>query len=67
MPWYRKVQFVAMAIAVLAVSRLGWELFVNDLESITIIEVCGYTALAALYVNMFAAIYRAVKEWKDKK
>ena len=67
MPWYRKVQFLALAIAIFAVSRLGWEIYVNDLESITVIKVCGYTALVALYVNMFAAIYRAVKEWKNKK
>ena len=67
MPWYRKVQFAAMAVAVLAVSRLGWEIYVNVWESIAVIEVCGYAALAGLYVNMFAAIYRAVKEWKDKK
>ena len=56
-----------MAVAVLAVSRLGWEIYVNDLENIAVIEVCGYAALVGLYVNMFAAIYRAVKEWKDKK
>ena len=67
MPWYRKVQFLALAIAIFAVSRLGWEIYVNDLESITVIKVCGYTALVALYVNMFAAIYRAVKEWKNNK
>ena len=67
MPWYRKVQFLAVAIAIFAVSRLGWEIYVNDLESITVIKVCGCTALVALYVNMFAAIYRAVKEWKSKK
>ena len=67
MPWYRKLQFVAMTVALIAVSRMGWEFFVNDLESITVIKVCGYSALAALYVNLFAAIYRLVKERKDKK
>jgi len=66
MPWYRKVQIIVMVVALIAVSRMGWEFFVNDLENLTVIKVCGYTALAALYVNMFAAIYRAVKEWKNK-
>jgi len=67
MPWYRKVQMIAMTIAVIAVSRMGWEFFVNDLESITVIKVCGYATLGALYVNLFAAIVRLVKEWEDKK
>ena len=67
MPWYRKAQFAVMTVAVIAVSRMGWEFFVNDLENLTVIKVCGYTALVALYVNAFAAIYRAVKEWKNKK
>ena len=67
MLWYRKLQIIAMTVALIAVSRMGWEFFVNDLESLTVIKVCGYTALVALYVNMFAAIYRAVKEWKNKK
>ena len=67
MPWYRKMQLAVMTIAVLAVSRMGWEFFVNDLERLTVIQVCGYTALAALYVNLFLAIYRWTKERKNKK
>ena len=67
MPWYRKLQFTALTVAVIAVSRMGWEIYVNDLESIAVIKVCGYSALIALYVNMFTAIYRAVKEHKNKK
>lgn len=67
MPWYRKVQLIAMTVAVIAVSRMGWEFFVNDIESLAVIEICGYSALVALYVNLFAALYRLVKEWKDKK
>lgn len=67
MPWYRKAQFAVMTVAVIAVSRMGWEFFANDLESLTVIKVCGYTALTALYINMFLAIYRWVKERKDKK
>ena len=67
MPWYRKLQLIAMTVAVIALSRMGWEFFVNDLESLTVIKVCGYTAMASLYVNLFAAIVRLVKERKDKK
>ena len=67
MPWYRKLQLIAMTVAVIALSRMGWEFFVNDLESLAVIQVCGYSALAALYVNLFAAIVRLVKERKDKK
>ena len=67
MPWYRKMQIVVMSVAIIAVSRLGWEFFVNDVENLTVIKVCGYTALTALYANMFLAIYRFVKEWKHKK
>ena len=67
MPWYRKVQLAVMTVAVISVSRMGWEFFVNDLESLTVIKVCGYTALIALYINLFLAIYRFVKERKDKK
>ena len=67
MPWYRKVQFVALTVTLFAVSWMGWELFINDLENLAAIEFCGYTALAALYINMFAAIYRLMKEWKHKK
>ena len=67
MPWYRKVQLIAMTVAVIAVSRMGWEFFVNDIESLAVIEICGYGALVALYVNLFAALYRLVKEWKNKK
>ena len=67
MPWYRKAQFLVLAIALIAVSCLGWEIFVNDLENIRTIEVCGYTALAALYINLFLAIYRYVQERKNKK
>ena len=66
MPWYRKAQFLVLAIALAAVSCLGWELFVNDLENIIVIKVCGYTALVALYTNVVLAIYRLVKEWKRK-
>ena len=66
MPWYRKVQFFAITVTVIAVSRLGWEIFANDLANTEVIDICGYAALIGLYVNMFAAIYRAVKEWKDK-
>ena len=67
MPWYRKVQFIAMTVAVIAVSCMGWEFFVNDIENLTAIRVYGYTALIALYVNLFAAICRLVKERKNKK
>ena len=67
MPWYRKLQIIAVTVALIAVSRMGWEFFVNDLESITVIKVCGYTALAALYGNLFAAIIRLVEERKNKK
>ena len=67
MPWYRKLQIIAMTVALIAVSRMGWEFFVNDLESLTVIKICGYTALAALYVNLFAAICRLVKERENKK
>ena len=67
MPWYRKMQIVVMSVAIIAVSRLGWEFFVNDVENLTVVKVCGYTALTALYVNMFLAIYRFVKEWRHKK
>ena len=67
MPWYRKVQFVAMAVAVIALSCMGWEFFVNDLEKLTAIKIYGYTALAALYVNLFAAICRLAAERKNKK
>ena len=67
MPWYRKAQVLVMTIAVVAVSCMGWEFFVNDLKNLTVIKVCGYTALAALYVNLFLAVYRWIKERKDKK
>ena len=67
MPWYRKMQIVVMSVAIIAVSRLGWEFFVNDVENLTVVKVCGYTALTALYVNMILAIYRFVKEWRHKK
>ena len=67
MPWYRKVQLIAVTVALIAVSRMGWEFFVNDLESLNVIKVCGYAAMAGLYVNLFAAIYRLVEEWKNKK
>ena len=66
MTWYRKVQLAVMTIAVIAVSRMGWEFFVNDLESLSVIKACGYTALAALYINLLLAIYRLLKEWKHK-
>jgi len=46
---------------------MGWELFVNDMDNLAVIKICGYTALIALYVNLFAAIYRLVEEWKNKK
>ena len=67
MPWYRKMQLTVMVIAVVAVSRMGWEFFVNDLENLTVIKVCGYTAFIALYVNAFLAIYRLVKERNHRK
>ena len=67
MPWYRKVQFAVMTVAVIAVSRMGWEFFVNDLESLVVVQACGYTALIALYLNLFLAVYRWVKERKHKK
>ena len=67
MPWYRSVQFAALAVALAAVSWMGWELFVNDMDNLAVIKICGYTALIALYVNLFAAIYRLVEEWKNKK
>ena len=67
MPWYRNLQFIAMTIAIIAVSRMGWEFFVKDLESLPVVKACGYSALAALYVNHFASIYRWVKEREDKK
>ena len=36
MPGYRELQFVAMTIAIIAVSRMGWEFFDNDLESLAV-------------------------------
>ena len=36
MSGYRELQFVAMTIAIIAVSRMGWEFFVNDLESLAV-------------------------------
>ncbi len=59
------IQLCSVALLIVSMLALGFEIFVNDLENLTAMYIWGIIAIVCLHINAAIALYRCWKTGKD--
>ena len=58
------IQIISIVLLFIAVTALGVEIFVNDVENIAAMQVWAIIAIVCLNINAFAAIFKCYRNGK---